>query len=312
MIGATTSPKPSRGKKPTSFWREYSLFIGFSVLVFILMFLLPTPEQLTFRQIFFIDAELRGAQENRTPVLSKLDLKSSESLRKFPTEFGDWSGSDYETADVEAYLNADCVLMRAYSKPGLYLPVFLLILQSELHSSFHPPPVCYPLLGYTIEEEDTVTITIETEWEEGKEWPSITKSPQYRPLDLMIAKKLVIYKGPEEDITERRVVLYFYLKDNQLISNRVTMIRVSALVPLTGSYDDIMNIEREFIQEAFPYMFEIEQREPGQMIIVHLVKSGVGGCLLLAFLFSIPLAILIYPRVRRPRVVAEEDIGEHS
>ena len=73
-----------------------------------------------------------------------------------------------------------------------------------------------------------------------------------------------------------------------------------------------MKIEKDFISDVFPYMFEIQQREQGQMIIVYLAKLGIGGCLLLAFLFSIPLAILICPRVARHPSKATEETGDTS
>jgi len=309
VFGATISPEPEGGNESKSFWHQYSLLIGLSILAFILIFLLTTTEQLTEQltssHVLFIDSELSSASENETPVLTKLDLSSSEHLKKFPAEIGDWRGSDYDTSTLETQMEADSMLMRAYSKPGLYQPIFFLVMQSGLQSSFHPPLVCYPALGYTIEEEGRETIPIvNTGWAAtpSKEWPSVTKSPGYRSLYFqgsIPAKTLVVSKQSEGKVIERRVVLYFYIKDNKFMSNKLTMIRVSALAPLSGSYDGILNMEKEFVRDAFPYMFEIQQRKQGQgqMIIVHLANSGVGGCLLLAFLFSMPLAILIYPRL---------------
>ena len=62
-------------------------------------------------------------------------------------------------------------------------------------------------------------------------------------------------KEDEEGIRERRVILYFYLKDRAVTSNKVTMIQVSALAPITGSYEGIESVEEEFLSDAFPYMF---------------------------------------------------------
>lgn len=319
VFGANTLPQPEQSSEPESSRKGYSLLIGFSILVFILIFLLTTPEQLTSRRVLLIDSELQFTSGNETPVLLKMDLSSSEQLKKLPTEFGGWTGSDYDVSSLEQALKADSLLMRSYSKPGLYQPIFFLVIQSELHSSFHPPIVCYPSLGWTIEETGEEGIPIaNTAWAQKQpteEWPSIIKNPEYgsysRPIP---AKRLVVFKGTEDAIKERRVVLYFYLKENKFVSDTVTMVRVSALAPLTGSYDEIVNIEKEFISDAFPHMFEIQEQEQeqGQMIIVHLAKSGVGGYLLLAFLFSIPLAILVYPRVRRLSAVAKENAGDNS
>ena len=311
MPGSTTATEPEGNNEPVSFWREYSLLIGLGLLVIILVILLTPIDVLTDVPIKFIDSELGSASENATPVLTKMDLSSSEQLRQLPTEFGDWSGSDYEISTIETALEADCMLMRSYSKPGLYQPIFLLIMQSELTSSFHPPVVCYPALGYEIEEEGKEQVQLaDTSWA-GFTLENTGKLPQRVREELkatpyagwLSVKKLVVFKQNDGKVTERRVVLYLYMKDNYmkdniLISNRVTMIRVSALAPLTGSHDEIVNIEKEFISDIFPYIFEIRQGNQGPLIIVHLARSGVDGCLLIAFLFSVPLAILIYPYVR--------------
>lgn len=323
MFGTTISPESKGGDESKSFWREYSLLIGLSILVFILIFLLTTTEQLysSFSHISLIDSELSSVSENETPVLTKLDMSSSEGLRGFPTEIGDWKGYDYETSSLEEYFQADCMLMRAYSKPGLYQPIFLLVMQSRVQSSFHPPVVCYPALGWSIEEEGKEGIPVApTDWTTetpSDVWPSVAENPEYGEAffrSSVPAKRLVVYQQSAEEVTERRVVLYFYMKENKLTSRRVTMIRVSALAPLSGSYDGILGIEKEFVTDVFPYMFEVQQRtqEHGQPIIVYLVKSGVAGQLFVAFLFSIPLAILIYPRVRRPSATAKEETRDNT
>jgi len=317
VFGAVISPGPKRKSEPKSFWREYSLPIGLLSLVFILIFLLTTPEQLASDPALFIDSELDFTSGHEVSVLLKMDLSSSEQLKKLPTKFGDWTGRDDDVSSIEQFLEAGCLLIRSYSKPALVQPIFFLIMQSDFKSSFHPPIVCYPALGWTIEEEGEETIPIaDTTWahKPSAEWPSVTRNPESSSYirDSLLAKKLVVFKGTKDDIKERRVVLYFYLKDNQLISDRVTMMRVSALAPLSGSYDEILNIEREFISDIFPHLFEICEKKQDQMFIVHLAKSGVGGCLLLAFLFSIPLVILIYPRVRRPSVAKKEEPRDYS
>ena len=323
MFGETISPGSKGDNEPKSFWNEYSLLIGLSILVFILIFLLTNSEQLysSFSHISLIDSELSSASENETPVLTKLDLSSSEQLRKFPTDIGDWKGYDYDTSSLETYFKADCMLMRAYIKPGLYQPIFFLVMQSRVQSSFHPPVVCYPALGWTIEEEGKESVPVaHTAWTTempSNVWPSVGENPEYMEAffrSSIPVKKLVVFQGSMEKVTERRVVLYFYMKENKLTSRGVTMIRVSALAPLIGSYDGIMDIEKEFVRDAFPYMFEIQQQKQGdgQMIIVHLVKAGLGGQLFVAFLFSIPLAILIYPRVRRLSATAKEEAGDNT
>ena len=314
----TISPQPGKGSEPKSFWSRYSFVIGLTMLVFILVPLFSTPEQMTAEPILFIDSELNRASEGRATVLAKMDLSNSEQLRKFPTEIGDWRGSDFDTTAVERFLNPDCLLMRSYSKPGLFQAIFFVVSQSKLKSSIHPPSDCYPSLGYTIEEEGQERIPIvNTGWaaKPPQDWPSIYKNPEYGTLYFwgsIPAKKLVVFRQSNGEVIERRVVLYFYMKDNELTSTRMTLIRISALAPLTGSYDNIMNIEKEFVSDAFPHMFEVSKKKRGEINVVRLVKSGVGGCLLVAFLFSIPVVILISPRIHRLRLQRRRNQREET
>ena len=81
-------------------------------------------------------------------------------MEVFPNDISGWSGSNYDTTRVAESLGADVMLLRAYSHPEFYQPVFFLIVQSTNRSSFHPPIVCYPALGYTIEEEGKEEIPV--------------------------------------------------------------------------------------------------------------------------------------------------------
>ncbi|MBE9594818.1 MAG: hypothetical protein IMF19_15210, partial [Proteobacteria bacterium] len=114
------------------------------------------------------------------------------------------------------------------------------------------------------------------------------------------AKKLIAVKESDESgdkkVTERRVVLYFYVKEN-LASNKVTMVRVSALAPLEGSYDGILDIRKEFMGDTIPCMFEIrEEEEP--IIFIVLASGSVIGKVSIVLLFLAPLSIIFYPQIR--------------
>ena len=106
-------------------------------------------------------------------------------------------------------------------------------------------------------------------------------------------KKLVVVKEKNGKITERRVVLYFYI-NRGFTSNTVTMIRVSALAPLSGSYEGVLEREKEFMSEAFPHMFEFKKE--GKLIIHRLIDHGLLGWLVIIVSFMIPILIICYPR----------------
>jgi len=171
-------------------------------------------------------------------------------VQAFPTEIADWhSVGSYNKSTLAGQLGADVVLSRDYSHPSAYQPVFLLIMQSRNRSSFHPPIVCYPALGYEIEEETTEEIPVS-----NASWASkpLFASWESRKEELgcfngsISAKRLVVFKESGGKITERRVVLYFYVKDNPLAADTFTMIRVSSMAPLKGSLGRDTQLHQRF------------------------------------------------------------------
>jgi len=143
-----------RGKNNTkSFFEEYSKLIGLLLLGFVIIILLSTPSTILARSITVLDTELSHVSKDAVNVRTKMDFGNNEHIRAFPTDIGSWEGADHNTTRVAESLGADVMLMRTYVHPEFHQPVFFLIMQSKNRSSFHPPIVCYPALGYTIEEE---------------------------------------------------------------------------------------------------------------------------------------------------------------
>jgi hypothetical protein len=233
-----------------------------------------------------------------------MDFGNNEHIRAFPYVIGDWTGTDYNSTRVAESLGADVMLLRAYGHPNSYQPVFFLIMQSKNRSSFHPPIVCYPALGYTIEEEGKESLSVQNvSWVEE---PLFGTAEKVSNVTISV-KKLVVAKESEEDgnakVTERRVVLYFYVKENPLASasDTVTMVRVSARIPIhgtVGSYERTLNNCKELTADTFPYMFEIQQ-EKEDIIAVSLAKSGLAGWFVIAVLLVLPLLVILYPGVKK-------------
>jgi len=275
-----------------SFFKEYSPIIGLLVLTLVIVMLFSNQSMLFSKSATAIDTELARASGDAMTVRTKMDLGSDDCMNKFPIEIGHWRGSNHNTDNLAAGLNADVMLMRTYTNPELYQPLFFLIIQSDNRSSFHPPIVCYPSLGYTIEEEGKEKVPVSVQnvgWEEEF---SVYKKSEDGNKSISV-KKLVVVKESNGKITERRVVLYLYL-NRGFTSNTVTMIRVSALAPLSGSYEAVLEMEKEFLSEAFPHMFEFKKEE--KLIIYQLMDFGLWGWLLVIALFMIPILIICYPR----------------
>ena len=287
-----------------SYFEKYSWVIGLFLLSIVIIMLFSTPSMIFAKGITIIDTELTHATGDETPVQAKMDFGSNEHMCTFPEQIGDWEGSDYyNTTRVAESLGADVMLHREYWHPKLYQPVFFLIIQSKNPSSFHPPIVCYPALGYTIKEEGREEIFVH-----NASWASKPVLPTWesRKEELgyfngtISAKKLIVVKESEEkgnkEVTERRVVLYFYVKESPLVSNTATMVRVSALAPFEGSYEGILNVTKEFMGDTIPCMFEIRKEEP---LVLFILLSSLAGKVVIGLLFLLPLLIIFYPQIKR-------------
>jgi hypothetical protein len=272
-----------------SFYKQYLTIIGVLVLTVVLSILLLPPSMILARTATFIDTKTYRASSDQILVRTKMDLGNVEHMRKFPKVIGEWTGIDYETSRIEEELNADVILMRAYQSPSFYQSIFLLIMQSSDLGNFHPPPVCYPALGYQIEEEVKEEIPIS-----NVEWVSYWRSETEQNIATSInANKLVVFNESNGKVTERRVVLYFYVKETPASTDKLTMVRVSALAPVDMSYDGVLSLTKDFMSEVIPYLFEFYE-EKEEILAAHLAKSGPGW-LLMAVLVIFPLALIIYP-----------------
>lgn len=278
----------------TSFFEEYSKIIGLLMLAFVIILLLSTPSMILARSITTIGTELSRATGDETNVRTKMDFGNNEHIQAFPQQIGDWTAYDYNTTRMAETLGADVMLLRAYSHPKLYQPVVFLIMQSNNPSTFHPPIVCYPALGYTIEEEAKELVTVH-----NISWAAERWIERDMPSNVTVSvKKLVVVKESEKEgkVTERQVVLYFYVKERPFGSETITMIRVSALTPIEGSYDGMLDISKEFMGDTIPYMFELREEEP--ILFTILASGSVTNKVALAMLFLAPLTIIFYPQIR--------------
>jgi hypothetical protein len=276
--------------------------IGLIALVFVIILLLSTPGMLLAKQVSVIDTELSRASGHETSVKTKMDFGDNAHVQALPTTIGDWQSIIFDTSKLAESLGAEVMLLRAYGHTygnGTLRgkQVLLLIIQSDNRSSFHPPIVCYPAVGYRIEEETTEEIRVSNAtWAEAPWYPNVELEEPGIFNGSMSAKKLVISKESDGEVTKRKVVLYFYVKDNTVITDKITMIRVSAYAPINGSYEGALNLTKDFMGEVVPYMFEIREEE--EITAVQLAKSGIGGWLIIGALVSVPIGIIVYPRIK--------------
>ena len=289
--------------KSKSFSEEYSRIIGLLVLTFVVSLLFSTPSTIFAGSISVLDTELSHVSPDAMSVRTKIDFGNNEHMRAFPNNIGGWEGSDYDTTRVAESLGADVMLMRSYINPEAFQPVIFLIMQSNNRSSFHPPIVCYPALGYTIEEEGKAGIPVH-----DMSWVEVPFLYIHEPEnkthvhfnDTISVKKLIVTKQSGGKVTERKVVLYFYVKESPLTSDAFTFVRVSALAPTEGSYDGILNLTAEFMGDTIPCMFELQKEEP--LVLFIFLSSGIGK-VVVGLLLLVPLSIMFYPEIKRLRKV---------
>ena len=278
-----------------SFLEEYCRLVGLVWLTFVIILLFSSSSQLLSKSITTIDTELSHASGDETPVRTRMDFGNVEHMDAFPKTIGDWSGREFVASErYKQSLGADMLFMRAYWRPGISHHVFFTIIQSNNRSSFHPPVVCYPALGYTIKEETTDTVLMSnTSWEEA---PLFGTAKQQENRSISVKKLEVTKEAADGSVKERRAVLYFYVKDNPLTSDTVTMVEVSSIIPTDGSDDGMLGISKDFMADTIPYMFEL--RPEGDIIAVSLAKSGIAGWFVIAVLLGLPLLVILYPRVK--------------
>jgi hypothetical protein len=270
-----------------SFFRQYSLIIGILVLVLVLIVLASVPSAILAPQATFIGTELQYAGAGETPVRTMMDFGNVQHMQAFPKKFGDWIGLEKDPSGAIEGLGAELVILRTYLNTGSYHhPMHFAIVQSQEPSSFHPPPICYRAANWEILEESDDEITVS----------DITSASAAGPVSIGINKMVVSRESGGEAPREREIVLYYYVK-GRMFENTITMIEASASVPADVSDDDVLADLKEFMVEVVPYMFEPVKQET-EMLAIHLGRSW-GGRAIIAVLVLIPLAFIIYPRVRR-------------
>jgi len=272
----------------------YLTIVGIFLLAVSITFMCSTPGLLFSESVSFISTELSESPRHETFAWSKMGFKTNEAIMDFPTKLGEWEGYDWDerkAADLRETLGANVFLMRDYYRPGLYTPIFFLIVQAKESTALHPPTVCYKALGYHVDEFKDV-IQIAGASQDGAYDNVLTGGT-------VPMKKLVASKTSGGKVVERRVALYCYLKGGQFTSDTINLIRISAIVPVEGSYDGMLEEMKDFAGLAIPQLFEFRQEEESPMLIVELAGWGARGGLLIFLAFATPVALIIYPILRK-------------
>ncbi len=268
--------------------------MGLIVFFAAIAVLCSTYEMIFPRGISVIDSDLRGGGGDMF-VRTKMDFGSSEYLSEFPKEFGVWRMvREYDWSRFKDVLGADMMMARAYEKSGLYQPVFLVVAQSGDVSSFHPPTVCYPAMGYGIEQEGSISFDVsDIDWAEE---PWLTEEEGQVFKGELDARMLVVSRrNPDGSTAERRVVLYYYVKDGWVVTDNITMVQVSALAPVNSSYEGILQSLKELMGDSLPVMFEPREVDDEVVALQVVHRYGALGWLMIVAGLMIPVTIAFFP-----------------
>jgi hypothetical protein len=155
-------------------------------------------------------------------------------------------------------------------------------------------------LGYEIEAEGVEQVPIaNASWAAGP-WRSEREGTVFKG-EMSVKKLVLVKRSGDGRITERRVALYYFVKDERMsMPNEVTMIRLSTVVPLHGSYQEGLELMKKLASDTFPEMFEVrpEERAIAETLII---EHGVLGFAMLALLVSVPVIFMLLPSTRKKR-----------
>lgn len=273
-----------------SFYERYSVILGLCGMIVVATLLLA-PSDLAFSSgVTFIDTELQRSSGNQTYVRTKMDFGNPDHMAAIPMSIGEWEGYEYHSTDVSERIGGHIALARGYTIPWLYQPIDMIILQAETESAFTRPETCFNSYGFSIEEKAREEILV-----------SGIGYPEDSPTISVPFRKLVVTKQDGGEVVDRRVVLYCYVKGNQLTTDAITLIQLEASVPTEGSYEEILTAQRDLIQKTIPMMFEPGKDDAWKPIAMELTEWGAGGYAIIGVLVLLPFAIMIYPRTRRQR-----------
>lgn len=275
----------------------YRIIFGMLTLLYILTLLFSTPGMISPGGVTLIDRQIQGASGEEMLVRTKLDFANNEQMEQFPRTIGDWHSMCYDWSWMREILGADVLLSRAYRHPGYFNPIFFLIIQGTNMSTFHPPVVCYPAMGFEIEDKGMAEIPIENvSWAEGP-WRTELEGSFFTG-NMSVAKLVVVRRDGEDRITERRIVLYYFIKNERMaVANEVTMVRLSALTHLSGSYQGDLEQMKRLAADTFPAMFEGRPKE-SMFVEILIIEHGVLGGVALAILLSAPILFVLQPIIR--------------
>lgn len=242
------------------FLDDYHGIIGILLLALVIIILFSTPSMLFAQSIQAIGTDL-GQTGNEKFIRTKMGFST-----QVPEEVGKWSRTGHTTSDLYGNKTLPVYTHLSHS-------ITFAVTQNSLN-----------LTNYTVQEQETDEITVtNATWVQN---PVFSRNEG----KVTIPVKRMEISGE----TGNHSVMYFYVKDNPLISDEITIVSVST--PVNTSYNHV-NTSKEFMSSAIPYMFEFRGEE--NLVIGEILRQGTNGILAVLLSVLIPVGVILYPLLKR-------------
>lgn len=134
---------------------------GAVVSLLLVLVLVTPPSAALERDGAFADTRGDLFTDQAVPVRLKDTLKGD--FDRVPDRPGNWSARDDNSWPeiLDRYLAYDDLLVRDYARPGLYIPVQLMVLSARQAQAFHNPQICFTVQGGLPQELAPTTIPVQ-------------------------------------------------------------------------------------------------------------------------------------------------------
>ena len=183
-----------------NYYKRKNFITGIILLSVVVIMLVISPVSF-FSPMVTLGNSLYSSASKEVSVQTKDNFGNQAVVENFPKIIGQWQGYDYPVAQYLSLLQADALLLRVYEPPTFSQPIFFTIVQSKSDASFHPPNVCFTAQGYKIEDQSQENVTItDAAW-----------APDPSNITIPVNTMVVTLNNSDGTITERRLILYFYV-----------------------------------------------------------------------------------------------------
>jgi hypothetical protein len=253
------------------------------IATFLLAVLLLTPPAGALeRDGAFADTSGNAFSGNAVSVRLKDTLKTD--LNAIPATVGEWHSRDDNSwpAILQRYLAYDALLVRDYTRPGLYVGIQLMVLSARHAAAFHDPEICFQAQDGIVEPLTPTEFQVE----------GVSSKT-----NVSVGRLRVTYPGDEAP----RLVYNLYVVERHLLApDRTTWIRFTAQGHAANNITAGDELIRPLAEQLIPSLFTASGQARTMFEWIQ-VGYGAGFAVLAAAVAGAPLALESVLLARRKR-----------